>query len=678
MSIKVVCGCGFFTLLPSEWEGKRVNCKCGRTFIVGATGSLVDPPAANDAAASLLPPSLDPTRRPAEASSMPAAPLPLDASRPIDPATQRVDGRPRERRPQRSLRQIVLAVTLLLLAIASTSVLLLVLRDHDWSMIALLRASPRQDVTPPSAPSLIPSSPPGSVNSQDPRPAGNESSPVTSVEADMEARTGAGTRLANLTALVAEDGLLLTGLFGDGYERLQLSETQQESIDGPVLRLKQNEQGLKDKSLTLEQWYAETRKTGEELLSVLTDAQRQQLQVMLERKELARLHLVEYSARIRPELAVAQMPWSVPSEGRSFRAIAKSSWTATGPDRASRTSEPTGWFATYSTAVAADARCQVTVWDLANDAQVGGFAIPAPGADDVNILSRDGRHWMLVRSDGNGAQSVEVWSTEEGRLVGSQEIPSIGGAACVPRDCVAHQVVGVAGTGFWTWDFITGDTRVREFPDSQPDAAPGVCLSAEGQYLAVAHVHGSAVPPEEFSFVEVCLYRLETGELLGNQVFHENYRRSTITAIAFSNDGRELALLWDWDPPAPERRLVHMNAANGKILKTVAGLPPADQGYAHRHQLPDRDLFWLAENSGWVVNLQHVVDAETGAVLDLALPVPNDDRSGEGLASAQVVEAVPAGDGRLLLVVAEPAGHPDEPARMRTRFVELPKLGPFQ
>ena len=35
MSIKVVCGCGFCTLLPSEWAGKRVKCKCGRTFVVG-------------------------------------------------------------------------------------------------------------------------------------------------------------------------------------------------------------------------------------------------------------------------------------------------------------------------------------------------------------------------------------------------------------------------------------------------------------------------------------------------------------------------------------------------------------------------------------------------------------------------------------------------------------------
>ena len=39
-----------------------------------------------------------------------------------------------------------------------------------------------------------------------------------------------------------------------------------------------------------------------------------------------------------------------------------------------------------------------------------------------------------------------------------------------------------------------------------------------------------------------------------------------------------------------------------------------------QHQLLDRDLIWLPENAGWIVNLQNVVDAETGAVLPLELP----------------------------------------------------------
>ena len=205
-----------------------------------------------------------------------------------------------------------------------------------------------------------------------------------------------------------------------------------------------------------------------------------------------------------------------------------------------------------------------------------------------------------------------------------------------------------------------------------------LAISADGNYLVVAHPHVIANPPDEYCFVEVCIYRLDTGELLGNQVFHKEYLPSNIGAIALSHDGRELALLWDFGPDNPTRRLVHMNAGNGKIIKTIEGLPPADQGYARQHQLADRDLIWLPENGGWVVNLQNVVDAETGAVLPLELPAKVSAGTGGGAASSEVVEAVPAGDGRLLLIIADRPANPDQKATMRTQFVDLPKLGPFQ
>ena len=81
MSIKVVCGCGFCTLLPSEWEGKRVRCKCGRTFIVGSPEPLVHdaptplPPAPRQPAPR-QPPSVPQPDSPASAEPPAAAPPP--------------------------------------------------------------------------------------------------------------------------------------------------------------------------------------------------------------------------------------------------------------------------------------------------------------------------------------------------------------------------------------------------------------------------------------------------------------------------------------------------------------------------------------------------------------------------------------------------------------------------
>ena len=148
--------------------------------------------------------------------------------------------------------------------------------------------------------------------------------------------------------------------------------------------------------------------------------------------------------------------------------------------------------------------------------------------------------------------------------------------------------------------------------------------------------------------------------------------------MALSHDGRELALLWDFGPENPTRRLVHMHAGTGKIIKTIEGLPPADQGYARQHQLLDRDLIWLPENAGWIVNLQNVVDAETGAVLPLELPAKLSPGTGGSPATSEMVEAVPAGDGRLLLIIADRPANPDPKATMHAEFIDLPKLGPFQ
>jgi hypothetical protein len=320
----------------------------------------------------------------------------------------------------------------------------------------------------------------------------------------------------------------------------------------------------------------------------------------------------------------------------------------------------------------------VTVWDLVQDQQLGSCEVPAAPPMQTQVLSRDGRYCAICRRDESGSETIEVWSTAGGELVGTQPLPSRVGARYVVRDCVGQRVVGVSAAGYWVWDFDSGAMREMEYPASQPPASPGFAVTAGGRYLATAHRRIAAGQSESACFLEACLYRLDSGSLVGNQVFHKDYLDSDVTAIAISHDGRELALLWDFYSPEPARRLVHLSATHGKRIRTAEGLPAAEQGYACRHGLLDRDLIWLPENGGWIVNLQNVVDAETGAVLDLALPDWASAAATAGTGSAEIVEAVPAGDGRLLLVVADRGSGPEQPATIRTEFIELPKLGPFQ
>ncbi len=730
MSIKVVCGCGFCSLVPSDWAGKRVRCKCGRTFLVGSpeppaqdttlsplppraepTAARESPgeptpsvapaaepptpsvapvaeqptpsvaPAAEPSTPSVAPvaepltPSAAPVAEPPTPSAAPVAEPPLSAQPPPglsrSPAelarpTPVTDTLQRGTHRSRAGPQAMLACITMLLALISLSALLLVLRDNDWSVTAMLGLETRPEGS---------GSPAGVLE-------GGDAAPDRSTAgATQGAHTGAGdkgtaaSRLASLTELVSDDGLLLSGLFGADTDHLGLSAAQQATIAEVVTRLRENEEALKTKSLSLEQWYAACHKLGDELLAVLTDAQRQQLQVSLQRQEMERVHLVEYAARFVPELAMALMPWAAQMAGRSFHGVVRSSFTAPAQDRCCRPSEPTGILATLAEAGSADAPGRLTTWDLVKDRPGNSVEITSPVTGASSLLSRDGRHLILVRQPDSGPQTVEVWSAEAGKLIDRKELPAARGGRYTVRDCVAHRVVALADRSYWVWDYESGESREIEFPEGRPAAAPCLAVSVDAAHMVVAHPHVIAGEPDDRCLVEVCAYRLNTGELLGNQVFHKDYRRSTIGAIALSPDGQELALLWDFGPDNPARSLVHMSARNGKIIKVVDGLPAADQGYARQHQLLDRELVWLPENSGWVVNLQSVVDAETAAVLPLELPA---QVGGGANAAREIVELAPTGDGRLLLIVADRPATPDPKAKMDALFVELPKLGPFQ
>lgn len=667
MSIKVVCGCGFATLVPSAWQGRRVRCKCGRTFVVGRAGAIAEPPSTGDEAAA---PQAVPACPPAAsepAAVRPEAPiLPPEDAAAQDPVPVHVaEAAYRARRAVRlQRRRRVLARLALVVALAMATAAGYVLHLHDWSLAALLQpelAAP----SPPEAASSV-AAPPAAAAA--PPPEDTAARPVAS----------AATRLANLMPLVSEDGLLLTGQFGDADQRLALTDPQREAIQTLAEQLQAGEEPLRSKARPLAQWYADTRRLGDQLLAVLTDAQRQQLQVLLERGPVRRVQLVEYAARIRPELGVPQVPWSLPSDSRPFRPPTAPRLARVTGQVCGRTGDPTGVLATRSRAVDRDGRAGVWVWDLAAVEPLGRLDVEPDDIAPPCLLSPGGAYVALTRVGQGGERVVEVWETADGRRIGSQTLPAAAEDPAVVRCCTDRAVVATTRRTCWVWEFQAGEPRTFSFPEARPDIAPGLVVSPQGKYVTVAHRHVVGDGPTAQYFLEVCVYAIDSGEMLGNQVLQQAYRRSTIGAMALSPDGRELALLWDFDGPAATRKLVHMLAANGKILRIVDGLqpPPADGASS---PLPDRALICLPENSGWVVDLREVVDAETGAVLPLDGLAADDDGAGNVTAPQDVwVEALPAGDGRLLVVTARPADAAADTWSLQVRSVPLPRLGPFR
>jgi hypothetical protein len=418
---------------------------------------------------------------------------------------------------------------------------------------------------------------------------------------------------------------------------------------------------------------------GESLLGVLTDAQRDQLRAMLQRREVARVHLAEYAARIRPELAVAQVPWRVKPDAVRTAPITRSTFGAPA-DGTLRTFAPAPRLALFRHAKENSGRLIWEVWNLAQDERETTCEMDLPAGSVPQFLSRSGEFLVgLTADDQGGDQRVDIWSTQSASLVGSQQIPRVERRAGYRvRDCVARRVIALSTDGYWVWNVDSGTTREISFPPTMPDAAEGFAVSPGGEYLVVAHPHVRTIESREYGFVEICLYRLDTGELLGNRVWEPDYRRSDVSAVAWSADGRELALLCDFAEPHPTRALIQLNALDGQIIRVVEGLAPAAEGFAHRHGLAERDLMGLAAGRGWLVNLQQVVDAETGAVLELTLPMlsPSGEES-VSVAPRRIVEVLAASADRLLVIVAEEPEGSDQGMVLRAEFVPLPKLGPF-
>ena len=190
--------------------------------------------------------------------------------------------------------------------------------------------------------------------------------------------------------------------------------------------------------------------------------------------------------------------------------------------------EPIGLLATIAKTPGDDAVRKVSVWDLANGSTLGAFEVASIPDTSVTLLSRDGKHWLLVHSNGQGTKTVDVWSVADGKRLSGQEIPQVGEQACTVLDCLGQRVLAVSPRGYWIWDFVSSETRVSEFSPSQPDIVPGAAVSAAGNYLVVAHLYGASEEAEPASFLEVSIYKTDSGEMVGNQVLMKDYRRGTI------------------------------------------------------------------------------------------------------------------------------------------------------
>ncbi len=693
MAISVSCHCGFRKQVPDDWQGIRVTCKCGRSFVVGGTGEIMEPP--------VVAPPVQQT-----SITAPHQPAVRSVSREMgeDAAIQVSAGKSQSsvaasyrsrHSPSQRLRTILLAAASLisLACVITLAVMIPKLFAVKANVASPLAAatytegtfSPGARDDPASTGAEASLDRPGSGTAPG---SGRRNSPETNLENQEPARSGLSeatgelrTRIADVIELGPDDGLLLSGMFGNGYEQLELTVQQQSQIDDLVTRLRAEEKGLVTGEVELEQWYADGKKLGAELLAVLTDTQRKQLRELIEEEKIRQVRFDDYAARLRPELQIPKVVWKIERDGFRLAPIKTCSLTEPAQAGCWRSQAVSGVLVVGNPVDTQPGIDLLRIHDLISDRVLGTCEIPQEGISDVTIVSPDGQFLAVIRVGDDDKSAVEVWSTQSGKLLGSQSLPVDEKASPKShyqlRDCTANLVFAISDSGYWIWDFRSGEAREVTFPDWMGGEIPVSTISPGGRYVVVAHHHAPVIDSEPYHFLELCVYELETGDLLGNQILAADYHEMRVGAMAWSYDGRDLALLWDVVQPEPKRMLLHLNAINGALIRTVDNLPAASEGYAGTHALQQRDLIWLPDKAGWIVNLQKLVESDSGAPIEIQLPKLQQATPPGPEDPETIVDAIAAGNGRLLLIIARHDQDASQSVQLKGRFIDLPRMGPF-
>ncbi len=679
MAIQVVCECGFRKEVPDHWKGMRVKCKCGRSFVISDDGCIEEPPVA-------APPKQRTKGAPSTAPTSPHTDVAAQADPVFDVSSPRrresVAARYHARHDPKKSRKRMVLVGGVAIALICLGTLAFVLRDEFFAA----RQRTAQANVPLDA--KQPAASPAENNVPSPAAAGSSESKVTggAVEDDMTALSEEtrrlGSRIAEGNELEADDGLLLTGMFGDADKNLGLADEQVEKIKELTKQVREKEDEFVAGGIDLGQWYVDGEKNGNALLAVLTDEQRTQLRELIEQEKVARVRLEEYAAQLRPELKIPIISWKIEPDGMKRSAIKDCGIAGTAAGNGIRSVTSCGYFA-FAENVAA--RLTYEVWDLVTNKRVGKCVVPPAKPDDTTVIAQDGQFIVRGGKTDGGGYRLQVWTIgSEGDAGGkpkTKDLPKGKGSDDADAyqfvGCAVNRVICVSDRALWIWDLDADDLHEVAFAEWIPHGLPRGALSASGQYAVLAHLHNPVIESTQYHFLEVGIYDLQTGELLGNQVVAPDYQPFKVGAIALSNNGRELAILWDVEPPEPKRFLIHMSASVGEVIETIEDIPAASKGYARTHGLPSRDLLWLPDNSGWIVNMQSLIETESGSVIDIELPKSSARGEAGKPALKNIVDVVPAGNNRLLLITIEPEKDASSTGQVESQFLELPEMGPF-
>jgi hypothetical protein len=239
----------------------------------------------------------------------------------------------------------------------------------------------------------------------------------------------------------------------------------------------------------------------------------------------------------------------------------------------------------------------VEVWNLAARDRAGHLKLPPERELAHPVLSQDGGyyagHWYDPAAR---ASRVEIWSIASGARAHSIDVPAAGPVdAPIALGFPYEDQVLVLGERLQVWDLKTRQP-VREVP--LPHARTGDTLAAASATLKLVAVADA----RSLTLIDLARQKpLGTAAIPDAVVAHPR-KRLSLRGVAFSPDGRELALAFD--NRASTRRVAVYDVATGSMKALLSPAAPVRPGG------PAFD--WLADGRGFLLGGGVLLDRDTG------------------------------------------------------------------
>jgi WD40 repeat protein len=239
------------------------------------------------------------------------------------------------------------------------------------------------------------------------------------------------------------------------------------------------------------------------------------------------------------------------------------------------------------------------LWNLKTLVKVSQFdCIPITSG---GVLSPDGKLFAIRSLGGQDlATAYQIYSTRTGKLTHTLNgPPMVGKTMPTPIGFVGDEQLVTLGDDFDVWD-IKQELGLHHFGDRNTiDATTLVAVSANGKLLA------TLTGGETLS-----MYSTQSGKLLGQTPIPDLTERksesaSPIRTLAFSPDGRELALLLNG------QHIYVWSVADGSLAARFSLKHPIGSAGAKADGAVD-SMAWTPDSQGWLLGGDHIVDRMTG------------------------------------------------------------------